>query len=367
MIAIDWGTSSFRAYRVDAQGDVLEKRTAPLGIMQVEGGRFVQALESQIEDWLTAGAGPVVMSGMIGSRQGWKEAPYVSCPAGADDLARQLVEVTWGSARRAWIAPGLSSRDAAGVPDVMRGEETQILGVLDDLPFEAAWVCLPGTHSKWVEIRQRRIAAFATHMTGEVFAVLKAHSILGRMMPEAPSDARWFDAGVRRARDAGGLLHHLFGVRAQGLLGGLPNESAASFLSGILIGHELLSVPEQADTVYLLGSPELEAVYQPCSGACWPAQHLLESRRRRARARAARPTSSRRIERCRPSSKRCQPVRWLRSCAACARTSASLSARRWCKPASPSSRCRSTRPIRSRASRAWRKRSVSRLSWAPAR
>src|SRR5262245_17645260 len=105
MIAIDWGTSSLRAYRVAENGEALEKRSAALGIMQVEGGRFAQALESQIEDWLGSRTEPIVMSGMIGSRQGWREAPYVPCPAGADDLARQLVEVTWGSARRAWIAP----------------------------------------------------------------------------------------------------------------------------------------------------------------------------------------------------------------------------------------------------------------------
>ena len=268
MIAIDWGTSSFRAYRVAADGTVSERRSAPLGIMQVEGGRFAQALESQVQDWLTAGEAPVVMCGMIGSRQGWKEAPYVACPAAPEDIAQRLVEVTWGAQRRAWLAPGLSSRDDDGVPDVMRGEETQILGVLDELPH-AAWICLPGTHSKWVEIRGGKIARFRTHMTGEVFAVMKAHSILGRMMPDAAPDAQWFDAGVRRARAAGGLLHHLFGVRARGLFGELPDAGASSYLSGILIGHELLSIPAPAQSpdseqspVYLLGSPELEQLYR---------------------------------------------------------------------------------------------------------
>jgi 2-dehydro-3-deoxygalactonokinase len=263
VIAIDWGTSSFRAYRVAAEGAVLERRSAPLGILQVESGRFAQALESQIEDWLSAGERPVVMCGMIGSRQGWKEAPYVACPAGPEDIAQHLVQVPWGARRSAWLAPGLSSRDADNVPDVMRGEETQILGVLDQLPH-AAWICLPGTHSKWVEIRGGKIARFRTHMTGEVFAVLKAHSILGRMMmPDAALDAQWFEAGVQRARAAGGLLHHLFGVRARGLFGELPDAGASSYLSGILIGHELLSIPGSAQgAVYLLGSPELEQLYR---------------------------------------------------------------------------------------------------------
>jgi 2-dehydro-3-deoxygalactonokinase len=262
MIAVDWGTSSFRAYRVAANGAVVERRSAPLGIMQVERGRFAQALESQIEDWLAPGEGPVLMCGMIGSRQGWKEAPYVACPAAPEDIAQRLVEVTWGARHRAWLAPGLSSRDDDGVPDVMRGEETQILGVLDELPH-AAWICLPGTHSKWVEIRGGKIARFRTHMTGEMFAVMKAHSILGRMMQETALDARWFDAGVQRARAAGGLLHHLFGVRARGLFGELPDTGASSYLSGILIGHELLSVPVSAEAgVYLLGAPELERLYR---------------------------------------------------------------------------------------------------------
>jgi 2-dehydro-3-deoxygalactonokinase len=230
--------------------------------MQVAAGRFAQALESQIDDWLAAGEDPVVMCGMIGSRQGWKEAPYVACPAGPEDIAQRVVEVTWGARRRAWLAPGLSSRDADGVPDVMRGEETQILGVLDQLPL-AAWICLPGTHSKWVEVRAGKIAGFRTHMTGEVFAVLKSHSILGRMMPDAAIDARWFDAGVQRARAAGGLLHHLFGVRARGLFGELPEAGASSYLSGMLIGHELLSIPDSAQAaVYLLGSTDLEELYR---------------------------------------------------------------------------------------------------------
>jgi len=262
MIAIDWGTSSFRAYRVAADGAVLDKRSAPLGIMQVEGRRFAEALDSQIADWLEPGAGPVLMSGMIGSRQGWKEAPYVACPAGPEDIAQRLLEVSWGAGRRAWIAPGLSSRDAAGVPDVMRGEETQILGVLDQLPA-SAWICLPGTHSKWVEVREQRIARFSTHMTGEVFAVMKAHSILGRMFAGSATDLAGFDAGVQRARDPGGLLHHLFGVRARGLFGELADQSAASYLSGLLIGHELLSISgAHAEQVYLLGSPELTQLYQ---------------------------------------------------------------------------------------------------------
>ncbi len=260
MIAIDWGTSSFRAYRLDAAGAIAEKRHAPLGIMQVEGGRFAEALEAQIGDWLVAGIGPVLMSGMIGSRQGWKEAAYVECPAGADQIAARLQRVTWGTGREAWIAPGVCCRDAGGVPDVMRGEETQILGVLDQLPTQA-WICLPGTHSKWVEIRDRRIHGFTTHMTGEVFATLRTHTILGRMMTGTSNDAHWFVAGLDRARQSGGMLHHLFGVRARGLFGELPDAAASAYLSGVLIGHEVQAAAPAGATVYLLGAAALESMY----------------------------------------------------------------------------------------------------------
>jgi 2-dehydro-3-deoxygalactonokinase len=268
MIAIDWGTSSFRAYRVAADSAIVDRRSGPLGILAVQGGNFADALESQVGDWLDAGEAPVVMSGMIGSRQGWKEAPYAACPAGEQEIAAGLVQVRWGDGRSAWIVPGLSCRDGTGVPDVIRGEETQLLGVLDQLPPKSTWVCLPGTHSKWVRLEDWRITEFATYMTGEVFAVMKGHSILGRMMREATIDAHAFADGVVRARDAGGLLHHLFGVRAAGLFGELADASSASYLSGLLVGHELACIPLLGETVYLLGSEQLTSLYVEALATC---------------------------------------------------------------------------------------------------
>jgi len=261
VIAIDWGTTSFRAYRLAADGAVIEKRVAPLGIMQVEQGRFAQALHGKIGDWLASGETRVLMSGMIGSRQGWKEAPYVVTPAGADALAEGMVSVPMENGTLAWIAPGVCTRDARGVPDVMRGEETQILGVLDDLPAPGAWICLPGTHSKWVRVENRRIVGFRTFMTGEVFAVLKAHSILGRMMEDAPPDMAAFDAGL----DAGAgpdLLHRLFGVRTRGLFAELPADRSASYLSGMLIGSELASLTDDVRHAGLLGGSDLSRLYR---------------------------------------------------------------------------------------------------------
>ena len=277
MIAIDWGTSSFRAYRLSAQGGLVEKREATLGILAVPDGNFAAALESQVGDWLDDGDAPVLMSGMIGSRQGWKEAPYAVCPAGEAEIATGMVDVSWGDGRRAWIVPGLSCRDSAGIPDVLRGEETQLLGVLSDLPRNSIWVCLPGTHSKWVRLEERRIVEFSTHMTGEVFAIMRQHSILGRMMREAQVDEEAFADGVVRARDPGGLLHHLFGVRSAGLFGQLPDESSASYLSGLLIGHELASIPRLSETVYVLASEQLAARYVQALSTCGISALVLDS------------------------------------------------------------------------------------------
>lgn len=260
MIAVDWGTSSLRVYRLATDGAVVDKRSAPLGILAVQDGRFAAALESQIGDWLAAGESLVVMSGMIGSRQGWKEAPYAHCPAGVAEIARAMVSVEWerGSA---WIAPGLTCNDEHGVPDVMRGEEVQIIGALHLLGVTDGWFCLPGTHSKWAQVREGRIVRFATFMTGEVFAVMKAHSILGRMMAEGELDHDAFDAGLERADETGGLLHHLFGVRARGLFGEIDGRQSAAYLSGLLIGHELRCVPEQPGVVHVLGAEALARLY----------------------------------------------------------------------------------------------------------
>jgi 2-dehydro-3-deoxygalactonokinase len=260
VIAIDWGTSSFRAYLLSPDGAVLEKREAPRGVLQMDSGTFADALQSEIGAWLAADPAPVMMCGMVGSRHGWLEVPYISCPAGVAEIAAGMREVRWDS-RSAWIAPGVSALDEAAVPDVMRGEETQILGALDDLPAEAR-VCMPGTHSKWVRELEGRIVGFTTHMTGEVFAVLKDHSILGRTMADAPTDLATFSAGVARARQAPELLHHMFGVRTRSLTGDLPPASAASYLSGILIGHELTSAAADRGRVFLLGAQPLVDLYR---------------------------------------------------------------------------------------------------------
>jgi 2-dehydro-3-deoxygalactonokinase len=260
MIGVDWGITQLRAYQIDSNGAVLASRSAPKGIMAVVGGDFAAALESVIGDWLDQEAEPILMSGMIGSRQGWVEAPYVSCPARPAEVAAALADVTWGRGRRGFICPGLTCRDADGVPDVMRGEEVQIFGALALEADGTAAICHPGTHSKHVAVHAGAVTGFTTFMTGEVFAVLREHSILGRTMAEGPVDWRAFDDGIGRARQAAGLLHHLFGARTRVLMGDLAPASEADYLSGTLIGHEILAAGDSGP-VAVIGAPELAERY----------------------------------------------------------------------------------------------------------
>ncbi|HEY7581245.1 MAG TPA: 2-dehydro-3-deoxygalactonokinase [Acetobacteraceae bacterium] len=261
MIGVDWGTTSFRAFRIRQDGSVRDRRIALKGLLNVPDSRFADTLREEVGPWLAAGERHVLLSGMIGSRQGWKEAPYLPCPAGASDVAAALVEIEfdWGQVK---LVPGLSAVDEAGVAEVMRGEETQVFGVLDAMGG-GGLACLPGTHSKWVRVEHGRIVGFSTHMTGESFGALRGHTILGRMMREGPADGAPFDQGVRRSGDPGGLLHHIFGARALVLAGRLAETEAAAYLSGILIGHEVRAAlaGRAGQVVHVIGTPELTLLY----------------------------------------------------------------------------------------------------------
>lgn len=203
MIGIDWGTTSFRAYRLAPGGAILDRRESEGGILAVPAGGFPAALSAAIGPWLAAGETLVLLCGMVGSRQGWREAPYLACPAGPAEIAAALTPLPFADAR-CLLVPGLTTRDPAGVPDVMRGEETKLIGMLAELGDAPALACLPGTHAKWARIGGGQVQGFTTHMTGEVRAVLLEHSILGRLAKPGPLDEAAFLSGVRRARMAAG-------------------------------------------------------------------------------------------------------------------------------------------------------------------
>ena len=235
LIAIDWGTSSARAYALDANGALISERSAPLGIQRIADGNFADALATLCDGAIPDGT-PLLASGMIGSRQGWIEAPYCACPAGFAAIAAGLAHVAGTNLR---IVPGLICHDDADTPDVMRGEETQIFGALAEGDSAPRVIVLPGTHSKWAIIRDARVATFATFMTGELYAVLRQHSILGRLATDNADEAA-LTRGVRASlRDDAALSHDLFSARTLALTGALASEGVADYLSGLLLGAEI--------------------------------------------------------------------------------------------------------------------------------
>ena len=247
LIALDWGTSTLRGWLLSADGAVLDRRSSPHGIMTVADSGFDAVYRDFTAGW-RAGQPPVpaLAAGMIGSRQGWAEAPYVACPAGFADLVdRGVTAGTPDASLR--ILPGLSWQAPDAMIDVMRGEETQIFGALGEGEHDGLFI-LPGTHSKWARIEAGRVIAFATYMTGELFAVLRGHSILGRLMPADGSmthDAEAFEEGAIDGLNSGyELPRRLFGVRTRGLFGEITPAAAPSFLSGLLIGAEIWGARE---------------------------------------------------------------------------------------------------------------------------
>jgi 2-dehydro-3-deoxygalactonokinase len=242
LIALDWGTSNLRASLLDVDGAVLDTRSAAAGVMTVPERRFAETLLSLCGDWLAAHPGcACIASGMVGSRQGWVEAPYVECPAGLDDAAAKLVRVAFGVGHHLHVVPGLRCVGDDGQADVMRGEETQLWGA--DLPAGSC-VVLPGTHSKWAWLGEGdRVLGFQTHMTGEVYALLTQHGILGRLMALGGAFVpAAFDDGVRLGmQQHAHLLHTLFAARSAGLMGQRAGNELPDFLSGMLIGAEIAS------------------------------------------------------------------------------------------------------------------------------
>ena len=240
-IVVDWGTTRFRAYLVD--GDRIVARTeSEEGVSALSAGQHQAVFQKWCGAWLAEAPDlPVALVGMVGSREGWVEAPYALCPAGPPDIARAMIEVDLGGGRVGRIVPGLACEPAPGAVDVMRGEETLALGagVGDGL------ICLPGTHPKGVEMKEGRIARFATYFTGEMYALLRHHSMVGRPAAE-PEDPAGFDLGLDAAeRNSGragarvGLLHLIFGARAATVTGRLPAAALGPYISGLLTGDEI--------------------------------------------------------------------------------------------------------------------------------
>lgn len=280
-IGVDWGTTNMRAWAFDSEGGIVDRRSSGDGILTVANKEFENTLMGCIGDWLESSQQiPIIASGMIGSRQGWVEIDYSHCPVHVAELidhsdaqhrARSQLNLKCGNP--VMFVGGVRYESEAGLPDVMRGEETQIAGLVATGSQSAMTVVLPGTHSKWVEVDQQRIIKFDTYMTGELFAVLTTESILKHSV--SCNDAQGattrpvgeaFDQGVKAAEQTDGrFLNRIFHTRTLSLSGRLSPEQGWDYLSGLLIGSELREGFDKrrgtASKITLLGAGELVTRY----------------------------------------------------------------------------------------------------------
>jgi 2-dehydro-3-deoxygalactonokinase len=264
LVGIDWGTSNRRAYLLDAKGRLIRQHSDECGILAVAGD-FEASLRALLRK-LEVERADVVMSGMVGSRNGWQEAPYLSVDHPLSRLPDALMEVRTTLADiRCRIVPGYRFLDAHGTPDVMRGEETQLFGALNK-GAPGGWFLLPGTHSKWVRVEDGKVMELATFMTGELYALLSRHGTLAKLIKDPQSSVpAAFEAGLNAARH-GGFTHTAFCCRALVVTDMMPAEHAASYLSGLLIGTELDDIQQRSRDplrlpVHIIGSPSLAAHY----------------------------------------------------------------------------------------------------------
>ncbi|WP_240309367.1 MULTISPECIES: 2-dehydro-3-deoxygalactonokinase [Sphingomonas] len=258
IIAVDWGTTNRRAWRLDPNGRSEAEFEDDQGITAIKPGGFPAAV-ADVRQRL--GDLPLLMAGMIGSNRGWVEAPYVACPAGPAELAKHLQQIP---DQKAAIVPGLSYCDGHRA-DVMRGEEVQLFGaVAAGLSPPDALVCHPGTHNKWALLEAGRVARFRTVMTGEMFSLLSKQSILAQWLHTSVVPGEPFLAGVRQGMAGDALTAELFSVRASVLLGIREAHEAASFTSGLLIGADvktgLADAPPTGDVI-VMGRPDLTRLY----------------------------------------------------------------------------------------------------------
>jgi 2-dehydro-3-deoxygalactonokinase len=256
LLGVDWGSSNRRAYLVERGGRCLARQADSEGMLAI-GGAFASSLAALRLSMQVDESVPVIMSGMVGSASGWQEVPYLDIAVPLSALASRLVPVA--GHRACWIVPGYCTRGDS--VDVMRGEETQLLGALA-MGVQAGTVVLPGTHSKWATLQQGRIDRFATYMTGELFAMLAAGGTLAAIMPPGEHDEAAFAAGIDQSRTGQPLSQSLFGVRARVVARTMAASQARAFVSGLLIGTEFAaSAMEPGQPVHIVGSPTLGAHY----------------------------------------------------------------------------------------------------------
>lgn len=269
--AVDWGTSRLRVWLMSCEGTPMAERRSDEGMAQVAQSEYERALERHLEAMGAPSTLPAVVCGMAGSRQGWQEARYLTIPAALSDIVSKAVRVT-GTRRDIRILPGLAQLDRTH-PDVMRGEETQLLGGLPEKE-PAGLACLPGTHSKWARYTDGSISGFSSHMTGELFNLLASKSILRHAVGTGgdvdPGSTDFVDAVREGFRNSAEISRMLFSLRASQLLFDRPQTSGYARLSGLLIGCEIAAAELEfgsLDIVHLIAAGKLSGLYQSAFSA----------------------------------------------------------------------------------------------------
>lgn len=261
-IGVDWGTSNLRAYVIDKSGALLVELESDKGMQNLQPEEFEGALVNLIGPWLTEGSTvPVFACGMVGARQGWMEAKYRPVPCSLLQEPEFTRVETLDPRIEVFILPGLSQASPA---DVMRGEETQVAGFLASEPHFSGIACLPGTHTKWVDIGNGEIRTFHTFMTGELFSLLSRHSILRHSVSaEGENPSAFLQAALKAAECPQQVAVELFGLRAQSLLEQSEPLAARARLSGMIIGHEIGIARTfwQGRPIALIGSSRLTSLY----------------------------------------------------------------------------------------------------------
>lgn len=260
-IAADWGTTHLRVWHMSEDGDVLGEARSDKGMASLAQEEFEPALLDLIEPWLEEDQRKdVIACGMVGARQGWIEADYVAVPSAPPSQGGLTNALCEDQRIRVSIIPGMKQDDPA---DVMRGEETQIAGFLSLRPEFEGTLCMPGTHTKWVQIGGGEVLRFASSLTGELFALLSSHSVLRHSVSGDGQNLASFKQGAEIAvKSEGKALADIFSIRAEDLLHGQPADAGRGNLSGLLIGSEVAARKDWLEgEVVILGEPGLTNLY----------------------------------------------------------------------------------------------------------
>lgn len=274
LVCVDWGSSNFRAFLLNKDGVLLDSVETNQGMLQLKPNDFEPILLKQLEVWLGDEKLPIIMAGMVGSAGGWQTTNYVTCPIAQQDLCANIVSIENSQNLNIAIIPGIETQKSEPKYDVARGEEVQVFGAMSMIGkhyIGDSLFCLPGTHSKWITMKNKKITQLSTHITGELFSILTKYSILAAQKPNNNRiDESVFIQALNYVKNFGGLANHLFSARTNMLNGQLDNVDIDNYISGILIGNEVLEMKreipsleldQKSNIIYLVGNKLLNNNY----------------------------------------------------------------------------------------------------------